>query len=121
VSADAGAYVHVGIYVTNTCMAGCGSSSTAYSALAGLVRRVDLTKGAACVVLGCASGCNWMTVSPVGFSGGSHTVTCNASNTTNPFDTYSTSTFPSNVCCYGFPGQTTWATVDGLRSNNKVW
>ena len=62
-----------------------------------------------------------MTVTAVGVPAGNHTVTCNASNTTNPFSTYTASAWPSNVCCYGFPGQTTWATVDGLRSANLVW
>ncbi len=121
VSGDGGAYIRVGIYASNSCMSGCGSSATAYSSAVGPVKRVDLAKGGACSVNGCASGCNFYAVSVVGFGGGNHTVTCNASNTTNPWYSYTASSFPSSVCCYGFPGQTTWATVDGLRSANLTW
>lgn len=121
VTGDGGAYIRCGITVTNSCTLGCGSSAVAYSPPVGAIKRVDFAKGGACSVSGCSSGCNFYKVSVVGFAGGSHTVTCNASNQNNPWDTYTTSTFPSNVCCFGYPNVTAWVTVDGLRSNNVTW
>ena len=122
VAADGGNFIRCAITVTNTCPLGCGSSAPAYSPAVGAVKDVVFAKGAHCSVSGCtSSACAFYKVSIVGFSGGSHTVTCNASNQTNPWDTYNTSTFPSNVCCFGFPGVTAWVTVDGLRSNNVTW
>jgi len=120
VSADGGSYIRVGIFVTNSCMSGCGSSTTAFSGAAGPTRRVDLAKGGTCVVSGCSVGCNFYAISGVGFAAGNHAITCNASNTTNPWDSY-TASLPSSFCCYGFPGKTTWATVDGVRSANLTW
>jgi hypothetical protein len=116
--ADGGQYLRVGISVTNAC-----GTATDYSPVTAQVKRVTLTKGATCSLSGCtSSNCHWYTVTLVGFSTASHAVTCNASNLTNPWFSYSTATFPSTGrCCYGFPGQTTWSTVDGLRSNNLTW
>jgi hypothetical protein len=118
VQADGGNYIRVGVHVTN----GCGTTPTVYSAVTAVVKAVTLTKGAACSLGSCTtSACRFYKVDVVGFGGGSHTVTCDASNLTNPWDTYSASSFPSSVCCYGFPGKTAWVTVDGLKSNNLTW
>ena len=120
-TSDGGAYIRCGVTVTNTCSLGCGTSAVAYSGAVGAVRRVILAKGGACSVNGCSSGCNFYAISVQGFAGGNHSITCNASNTTNPWDSYSATLPSNNFCCYGFPGKTTWATVDGLRSNNVTW
>jgi hypothetical protein len=123
VAADAGSYVRVGILASNSCASGCGSSSTTYSAAVGPIRGVTLAKGATCSVTGCTTtACHWYRVSIPGFSAAAHSVTCNASNTTNPYYSFSESVFPSEGwCCYGFPGQSTWVFVDGVRSNTLVW
>lgn len=47
-------------------------------------------------------------------------MTCNASNT-GEFYVYVTSANPTVSCYYGYPGQTVWATVDGVRSNDVRW
>jgi hypothetical protein len=116
---EGGQYVRVGVYAVNSCPSGCGQTATIYSAVKGPVRRVDLVKGASCYVAGgcTSSACRIMKISLVGFSSGSYATTCNASNTTNPFLSYTTSTFPSERCCYGFAGKSTWATVSGIKSN----
>ena len=116
---DGGAYIRVGVYAVNSCPSGCGQTATKYSAVKGPVRRVDLVKGDSCYVAGgcTSSACRIMEIRIVGFSSGSYPVTCNASNTTNPFLSYTTSIFPSERCCYGFAGKSTWATVSGIKSN----
>jgi hypothetical protein len=122
VTADGGKYIRVGIYASNACANNCGMTSTVFSAAKGPVRRVILAKGDVCHPDGCqSSACRTYKVSLVGFSTASHTVTCNASNTNNPWFTYSTSTFPSERCCYGFSDKKTWVTVDGLKSNVVTW
>jgi hypothetical protein len=119
---EGGQYVRVGIYAVNSCPSGCGQTPTVYSAVKGPVRRVDLAKGATCHPAGCtSSACRTYKISVVGFAPGTYTTTCNASNTTNPWDTYSENSFPSEFCCYGFSGKTTWATVAGLKSNVVTW
>ncbi|HUS33602.1 MAG TPA: hypothetical protein VMZ53_34100 [Kofleriaceae bacterium] len=116
---EGGQYVRVGVYAVNSCPSGCGQTATVYSAVKGPVRRVDLFKGASCSVAGgcTSSACKIMEIRLVGFSSGSYATTCNASNTTNPFLSYTTSIFPSERCCYGFAGKSTWATVSGIKSN----
>lgn len=56
--------------------------------------------------------------------GGSHTITCRASNgDEGGFFSYvrSGSSNTSAVCYYGFPGHSAWVTVDGVRSNTVAW
>ena len=54
------------------------------------------------------------------FGGGAHTVVCRASND-SAFYTYTTSNPTTAYCYYGYPGQTVWATVDGVESNHIRW
>jgi len=123
VSGDAGKYIRVGIYASNSCFSNCGTSQTVYSSSKGMVRMVTLSKGAECHPSGCSSSaCRTYKVTLSGFSTASHTVTCNASNISdNPWFSYSTSTFPSERCCWGYVGKSTWVTVDGLKSNTLTW
>jgi hypothetical protein len=116
---EGGQYIRVGVYAVNSCPSGCGQTATVYSTARGPVRRVDLFKGASCYVAGgcTSSACKIMEIKLVGFASGTQSVTCNASNTTNPFFSYSTSTFPSERCCYGYAGKSTWGTVAGIKSN----
>ena len=85
---------------------------------------VTLTKGASadgqpgCTV----SACAFMTVSFSGFSGGTHTITCDASTAGDqPFYTYTTAATVSSYCYYGYSGQQVWVTVDGVQSNVVTW
>jgi hypothetical protein len=121
-TSEGGQYVRVGIYASNACDHNCGTSATVYSAAKGPVRRVILAKGAECHPSGCSSSaCRTYKVTLQGFSTAGHDVGCYASNTTNPWFEYTTSTFPSERCCYGFAGKTTWVYVDGLKSNTVSW
>ncbi len=70
---------------------------------------------------GCtSSACAYLVVSFSNFGGGAHTVTCNASNT-GEWYRYTTSATTTAYCYYGYPGQTVWATVDGVGSNSFRW
>jgi hypothetical protein len=123
VSADAGYYIRGGVYAVNMCASGCGQTATVFSSAHGPVRKVTLSKGASCQgSSGCSSSaCRILHVSVSGFSG-SQTVTCDASNvTTNPWFTYTTSSFPSDRCCFGYTGPNVWVTVGGLKSNVVSW
>jgi hypothetical protein len=64
--------------------------------------------------------CAYLVVTLSNFGAGAHTVTCNASNT-GEWYRYTTSATQTAYCYYGYPGQTVWATADGVRSNNIVW
>ncbi len=70
---------------------------------------------------GCSSSaCAYLQVSFANFGGGAHTVVCRASNDPAWY-TYTTSATTTASCYYGYPGQTVWATVDGVLSNKIRW
>jgi len=85
-------------------------------------RTVTLSKGTSAQGKpGCSStACRYMVVSFSGFSAGNHTVVCNASNAP-AFYSYVTSLTTTAYCYYGYPGQSVWATVDGVSSNHVTW
>ena len=69
---------------------------------------------------GCSSSaCAYVVVSFANFSGGNHSISCESS-VGHIYGPYSGGT-PSAVCYFGYPGQTVWATVDGVRSNDLRW
>jgi surface antigen len=87
---------------------------------------VSLSKGASAAGQpGCtSSACAFLQVSFANFSGGTHSITCRASNgDEGGYYTYtrSGSADTSSYCYYGFPGATVWVTVDGVSSNQVPW
>lgn len=69
---------------------------------------------------GCSSpACKWVSVSIANFSGGNHTFACHGSNDGYQvfYSRVSGSTTISQLCYYGFAGQSLYVTVDGVRSN----
>jgi hypothetical protein len=122
VAADGGYYIRGAVYAVNTCPSGCGQTATVYSSAHGPVRDVVTAKGPACCVTGCcSSACAFVKISISGFSSGSHTVKLYASNFTDGWLTYTTSTFPSEHACWGYDNKTVWSTVDSLKSNVVTW
>jgi surface antigen len=71
-----------------------------------------------------SQACAYVTVSFANFPDGQHTVTCSASGGDDGgYYTYTRTgtNDTSSVCYYGYPGQTVWVTVDGVRSNDVGW
>jgi hypothetical protein len=121
-ASDGGYYIRGGVYASNTCSSGCGQSATVYSSAHGPVRDVVTAKGGACCLSGCcSSACAWVKVSLKGFPSGSHAVKLYGSNVTGAWSSYTTSTFPSERGCWGYPGKKVWSTVDSLKSNTVTW
>ncbi len=85
-------------------------------------RVVSVAHGPAHTIAGActSSACAYITVSFSGFSGGNHTVVCNADNAPS-FYTYTTASTATNVCVYGYAGHAVWATVDGVASAAIAW
>ena len=85
---------------------------------------VSINTGASAVGQpGCShSSCAFIVVNLANFGGGSHHVTCHASNgDEGGYYAYDTSSSSSAVCYYGYPGRTVWVYVDGVRSHDLVW
>jgi hypothetical protein len=82
---------------------------------------VIVARGAATSVAGCTvAACSYLTVSVANLTA-PFSVSCYSGLDSGAYYTYSTNNATSNVCVFGYPGQSTWAVVNGVSSNHVTW